>query len=891
MKSISLDNPYLLLIAIPLLLLTIIPYILAIKKENKSKSTIASLIIHLFIVAVVSVAFSGLHQTTVKTETEVFVVADVSYSSSRNYEQIDEYIRNLDGNLPPNSKVGVVCFGKDQQLLTDLGGIFTTVSDNTVDTSKTDIASALEYTAGMFSEDAIKRIVLITDSKENSGTTAGGLISAVKALETQNIYIDAIYVDSNLKDGDYEVQINDIDYTPSTYLNHKSTLQVLIQSNSDYIPNLGNKNDKNDAFVRLFDSEGNLKAEVTKQLQKGFNIVNIELDTSVGGSFDYKVVVDANHDVSDKNNVHAFTQTITEKLQVLLISKTKSDLRRAEELYEEKAEIYAPLLLKRKEPVPYSIEELCKYDEIIISDMDIKEIENTTTFLHNLDVVVSKFGKSLITAGNTFIQNQDDEIYKTLEDMLAIKYGNSDGDPKLYALVIDSSRSMQDASQLIMAKESAIQLLNMMSKTDYVMVITVSGEVTIAQRPTSLIHKEEIIQIINSIKPTQGTVLGAGLRVAYEQMKEQPFSEKYVMLISDGRSYAAVNERDDAISIASTMKRNGIYTSVINTASDEGADFLTRIQKSGGGKYYYVKSPEAVKDVVSTDIADDITQSVIENDTVVNIEDYNDPLVDGVVSLPNIKGYYYGKVKSNVTVVLSVDYEKPSGDVVRVPIYSYWNYGDGRVTSISTTFSGKWVEDWEDDNNATEVYQRILITNTPKERIDYPFMIDVIHSASGSVLEIIPAENNPDVIVSVTLVSPNGDETKNTLYYVAGSYKMSFDSSFIGKYKLKVVYEYGEESFEANTSFDVAYEPEYNSFEIFDASLLYNAIVDGTVSENGELKIENDENEVDTYVYYYTIYLMALAIVLYVIDVIIRKIKLNDIKSFFNIGGIGGKAK
>ena len=114
MISISLDNPYLLFLAIPLALVVFIPYFIAIRKENSSFSTVASLIIHIFLVGLVVTAFAGLHETTVKTETEVIVVADVSYSTDRELDLVDQHIKNLqkEGNLPQNSRLGVVCFGK-----------------------------------------------------------------------------------------------------------------------------------------------------------------------------------------------------------------------------------------------------------------------------------------------------------------------------------------------------------------------------------------------------------------------------------------------------------------------------------------------------------------------------------------------------------------------------------------------------------------------------------------------------------------------------------------------------------------------------------------------------------------------------------------------------------
>ena len=98
--------------------------------------------------------------------------------------------------------------------------------------------------------------------------------------------------------------------------------------------------------------------------------------------------------------------------------------------------------------------------------------------------------------------------------------------------------------------------------------------------------------------------------------------------------------------------------------------------------------------------------------------------------------------------------------------------------------------------------------------------------------------------------------------------------------------------FETSSAFDHSYKDEYNSFELFDSATLYNAIGNnGKVIEQGELKLENDENDVETYVFYYTARLMILAVALYVIDIIIRKLKWSDIKSLFGKGKAGGKAR
>ena len=89
MKNISFDNPYLLLLFIPLLLAIVIPIILAIRKENRHRSVFISLALHIIISLAVTLALAGMISTTVMTETQVVVVADVSYSANRNLDTVD----------------------------------------------------------------------------------------------------------------------------------------------------------------------------------------------------------------------------------------------------------------------------------------------------------------------------------------------------------------------------------------------------------------------------------------------------------------------------------------------------------------------------------------------------------------------------------------------------------------------------------------------------------------------------------------------------------------------------------------------------------------------------------------------------------------------------------
>ena len=231
MRSVNFDNPYLLLIAIPLLLLVIIPFVIAIRKENRQKSAVISLVIHIAIVILVTLAAAGAKVTTVLTETNVYVVADVSYSSERELDLVDEYIDEIKDNLPRNTKLGVVCFGKDSVVLYKPGEEGRSVKEALVDNSATDIVSALEYTSGLYKDDVIKKMVLITDGRSTDPDSRGRLVAQMEALESKNITLDAIFVDSTISDEEMEVQISDLQSVKKTYLSQRSEAKLLLQSN------------------------------------------------------------------------------------------------------------------------------------------------------------------------------------------------------------------------------------------------------------------------------------------------------------------------------------------------------------------------------------------------------------------------------------------------------------------------------------------------------------------------------------------------------------------------------------------------------------------------------------------------------------------------------------
>ena len=872
MRNISFDNPYWLLVAIPLVAALLIPYFISVSKDNRTKGWISSLVIHIIIIISFALAAAGLTHTTVMTRTKVYVVADVSYSSNRNLDKIDEYIQQIEDSLPSNSMMGIVCFGKDSQILTSSGTEIKSVKESTVDDSGTDIASALDFTSTLFSVGEIKRIVLITDGF--STTSDGSVAAAVERLSAKGIKLDAVYLDNNLKDGESEMQISDIEYTGATYLGHESKLNMLVESSVESA-----------AIIDLFVKDENsvyTKIDTTvAQIDVGMNLASFDLPTDVSGVFDYKIELNASaSDTSLYNNTYYFTQTVAGQRKVLLVTEKRSDVTALENLFADNAIVDSYVISGNNTRIPYTIEELVKYDEIILSNVDIRKIDNIYAFIDSVDLAVSQYGKSLLTIGDLSMQNKDDEIFARLEELLPVSFGNANKDSRLYTIVLDISRSMYDTSQFATAKDAALKLLSILDDDDYVAYVTLAGESKIEQTPARLGDiRGELYEKIKNAEPTQGTFIGEALNLAYEHMKDLPHAEKQVMLISDGLTFTY--EPEDAADVAKEMKQSGIILSTVNVIKEEDEGYLKNLATLGGGKYYYIQSQEKVSDLVFADIADDLTESIVDKQSSVSIEYFHDDTVLGIMSISDIYGYVNSKSKLDATMVLSVNYQRSGADDVQVPLYSYREHGNGRVATFTSSLSGSWLRGWNNDFKQ-KLFNNILVTNTPPEYIDYPFNMNVDYHGDQAEIEIIPSSVNPRAKASIKLTGPDGVSVEKSMIFDRNRYYIDVDTPEIGKYQVEITYTYGNHSFTSNTYFTLPYSDEYDAFAAYDIVNIYDFMRGvGSVNRDGNVDLENDKNDVDTYELSFRAPLFILAVALFVVDVIVRKFKWKDIKGLF----------
>ncbi|MBD5632300.1 MAG: VWA domain-containing protein [Clostridia bacterium] len=892
MSNISFNNPWLLLIALPLIAAVVVPFFAVVKKENINGHHIASVCLHVLLVVCVTLAVSGMTYEKVITDTQVYILADISYSAEHNLDDVQDSVEKVAKKLPRNSKVGVICFGRNYQLISDLGDSIPNVkaAEDRIDRSATDIGSAMRYAGNLFDDDVIKRIIVITDGVET--VSANNIVKVVTALQDDNVYIDAVFIDDNISDDVRELQIDGVEATSSTYLNKDEEVSVLVHANCGLDEN-GEKRERTDGYVSLY-KDGTRIERKPASFYNGLNVVNITLPTSEAGTFSYEVKVepvDSANDYTTENNVGYFSQRVGSEFKVLFLGGTEADVAAGRMIYGTDGVNY----ISDPREVPLSVEEMYFYDEIVLCNFDVRTIRASNMFMTSLTTLVDDFGKTLTTYGDTFIEDDDasdaNSPLKQLANLLPVRIGNFDQYQRLYAIVLDISMSMDYNDKALYAKRAAVELLNMFNSNDTVMVVGFSYILDEFMLPTQLTARQVVINKINAADTENGTSLSAALDYTYSKMPTR-YQERNVIIITDALFTSATDSTASKTTVKA-MCENDITVSALGIfPSDENSRTLEDIILKNGAQ-----SDDAFYQRISDDSQLDVVLKGIESETQeVRIEEGksyevvlrrpDERVAQGVESVGGIRGFFYNAAKSQATVVLSAKYNRDKLNTFDVPVYVYWNSGGkGKVVSFLSDISSLWAQDWFKETNSKTFLSNIPAATLPDERITTPFIVSVDNNGNSTTVNVLTSNSLLDsTSFTATLTDPNGMITVKTLAFASSTYFASFATDAPGIYTVHLEYKLNDLVYETDAEFSIFYNSEYDSFANCSPSYLYRLLSsNGSILDLDELKtLNNSDSEYTSFVMSFTLPLMIVCAVIIVVDIVIRQLRWQDVVSFFS---------
>ncbi len=861
MNNIKVTNPYLAFIAIPLVIALVIGFFLLPKYKRKSKKNLISLALHVLMITTLTLTFIDIRYLHTSENSEMVILADCSDSIKESADKMDSLVNDIYTEAKDNKyKVGVVAFASSTDTVTKIGSNYSSGSikevfeKGKIDSVGTDIKSALLYSKDLFSENSLKRLVIVSDGKE----TDNNALDAIESLISSDIVVDAVFL--NEEQGD-EIAITGLEYTDHCFLNKQQTAKVSVYSHK-----------ATTAKLELL-SSGESKYNEEVDLAKGYNIFTLDLPSDKVGTFDYDITITPLSGVDDRfeeNNKKSFEQDFTDEMSVLLLSSSESDYDAIKNmsLYSDKTKIDAYYKISE---FPYKLEDFMKYDEIILSDVNISNLNYPDEFVSNLNMAVKYYGKSLLTYGATYSSSNSDYV-KDYNDMLPVQYESDE--PKALVILIDISNSMQ-GDKIQQAKAGAISCLDLLSEKDYFGVVTFSTDTNVVVPLTSVKNKASITSSISNITSYGSTMMKPGLVQSENMLKDSDFEFKNVICMSDGLPYDG--EKDLQTQVYKMAAEN-ISVSFINIANPQGTTLLTKLAAFGNGTYYYASSANTIVKTLQASVSDEVSNEAIEEETAIQIHEKDDPTLKDVdtSTLASISGYNYCRMKNLATTVLTLSYqtEQSYSSMRTVPLYAYWDFGNGRVSSFTSSLSGGWTSSLRSRDSGKKFFQNATNESLPKRKTFNN--MDFTYTTKGKTTDVVLTSNDGDKTADVKLEVTAPDQTVSnyTMVFDGSSYIATIDTTIVGEYSCALTYQ-NTGSSEANTytySLFFDYSSEYSIDTENEGTLLYDLSKENGNYYKGKYSFDLLDSELQYRSYDSTmLYFLLASVILFLIDIFVRK--------------------
>lgn len=911
--TVNFTNPWLLLLFIPAVVFTLLPYFMLAKRYRRTRNRIISISLHLIIMALSILVLAGITfaYNSPNTNNEILILVDTSFSNREARETRNEFVKQVIDESGSNFKIGVVNFGYDQvyaaEMSTDgekvYGDYINALDEFPVDESGTDIASALRYADGLFTDPRNAKIVLISDGLQ----TDGDALTAVKQLSSEGVRVSVL---SCIPEEHSEIQLIGAELPDhSVTLDEKFTIGLTISSSYE-----------GHVDIAVYDND--VKADSKDvYIYEGTQTVDIEHTISTTDMHEIRFEVTGGTDTVTQNNELYTYLDIKEFKKVLILERYTGEGDKLREILEGEYNYETDLIDIGLDAasVPRDLSALRNsYHQVILvnfANSDFSLAGMPENFDMTLNQFVSVAGGSVFTVGGLEPGTESDptphaynreDMYSAdaFKEMLPVQVVDYTP-PMGIELIIDCSASMSvvvsgGKNMLDLAKDSALQCLNALSYHDYLGVLSLEGSYTTEVPICSVLERQRIEEAIKNIPMHGDTTYYPGLSRAYQELNSlgDKVAKKHIILISDGLPDDDLDETKSGKPpfgplIDNNYNNNDVTLSVITIDSGDGeVDFTLgeRMAERGHGKAYTVNArtdPNQLIDQVRQDISrpemlevdyEPYVPTVAEHTVVVQ------GITDAELSGVELGGFFGVRAKEKSVTSLSAPHS---------PLYTQWTYGRGKVGSFMCTLDGgAWSQQFMSSAAGRMIINNMVRALMPTEEIaELDIRAEMDDGNYVTRLSIMTSLEEDDYI-EVTITSPPdedaAEEVVQTFYpgMDSGQTRVNFTVVLPGikreglhKVVVRKVNSAGEEISRFETYKVLSYSKEYNAFHDEDeGAKLLQSLAD---SGNGEL-VETDGALNEIFTDFETIVhkvidprlaFMITAIVLFLLDIAVRKFK------------------
>lgn len=633
-----------------------------------------------------------------------------------------------------NDRVGVIVFGKEPRLelpphaVPRLG--FKKVLSQ-LDSSYTDIASAMKLALASFPEGSAKRIVLISDGNENMGRVE----EDARIARQNGVQIDVVPITSR-KDTQNEILVERIEAPPITERDARLPMRIVVRSFHPQVV-VANLHLRKINFDPIQDGKGD-RQTMTVKLHQGLNVYYFQQTGAKEDTvFAYEATVvplrvetpegalvhkDLPGDRVDNNEARVCVMARGERAVLLLesreegrensavhqllidwIRKTKSSLK------------VAAMTPRQLRSITKGDNErlatfLGKFDGVILANVPADEIPTEEQQVLRSHVHDQGAGLIMIGGHQSFGAGgwQNTEIEKALPVNMELKSMKVDGKSGLVLIMHASEMAEGNAWQRKIAKLALEKLspMDMVGQIHYDHGFNGGNPGHRWHIPFQEIggNRQRLLRLVDSMDPGDMPDVDPAFALAHKELTnpEYALGTKHIILISDGDHWDASEAMLAKLRGRDPAKPNITCTTVcITTHGQDAAKKMALVAQKTGGRNYFIKDAKELPAIYIKETRLVSQSFVHEKPFTPRLIRREGPTEGMAAALPPLHGFVRTTPRdSNLVKVLIETPPLGAEQKYQFPILATWQYGLGKSAAFTsdarTQPNGKlfWDRDW-----------------------------------------------------------------------------------------------------------------------------------------------------------------------------------------------------
>jgi len=627
--------------------------------------------------------------------------------------------------MDANDRVAIIGFGRDARLGAPLSD--PRLAGNPVlapDRGATDIAGALTAATGLFSPDADKRILLLTDGNE----TAGSAAQEIPAMVEEGVKIFAEPPPASAAE---RVALVDFGAPAMVRAEQQFTFRLGIESEAPVAA---------DAQLRLTrDAVGAGSRRVT--LKPGLNRFELPYRIDQAGAYlmGAEVVVAPPLDAINPRVETALSVIPPPRVLVVSASRPES-LLSALKLRQYRVDIVSPRSLTDK-PADY-----LQYQLVILDDLTASSLSDRVQ--HALNRYVADLGGGLVATGESLRDEnfQSSEVEKSLPVKFLKQPPPPSREPIAVYLLIDRSNSMsydsrypavRDGERIRYARQAAVALLRQLDDADYVGVIAFDSQPYVLGHLQPLgENREDLEDRIERLQAGGGTDFKDALEIAEREILQAGVPVRQVILLTDGDTNRQYHDHDALIA---DFAKQRIPVSTIRIGPDlANLRLLEDFAQATGGVFYRVQDIERLPLLLVGLTREAMNRRKQERTSIETGSPSAILSGIGARDIPPIDFFAATAAKDGEQVVLRVNRGDKSA-----PLLAAWQYGLGRSAIFAADPDSLATLGWIRWDRYAQFWSQ-LATWTMRQGDSGMFTIRISGAADGSeTIEVEKSDSNP----------------------------------------------------------------------------------------------------------------------------------------------------